>query len=296
MKRILILSMGFIMILSSCAPKISTSISKRYEPVSPGEDIRVFGLKDAVPPNAEILGTIKIGDTGFSVHCGWDNVIALAKQQARKAGGNAIKITQHIPPSIFGSSCDRIQANILKVDNLDRFPTVDTEDSTLRNANYAVFYIYRPSGPGFLVNYDLHLGDTVLCRVMNNWKTTIKVNKDGMNTLWAHTEAKKEVPVNVKFGKAYYIRCGITMGAFVGHPDIEILDNGTGKAEYESIKPAGEEQHGFNDIIILKNGNEINCRIESEDADNVYFTILRNGKEIKTRSLKKDIDRIEKGK
>lgn len=70
----------------------------------------------------------------------------------------------------------------------------------------------------------------------NNYKTTLHVKKDGLNTLWAKTEAKFEVPINVKTGKTYYVRCGITMGAFVGRPKIELIDSKTGKAEFESIK------------------------------------------------------------
>jgi len=63
---------------------------------------------------------------------------------------------------------------------------------SLIDADYALMHIYRAGGYGALISFDLHLGDTVICRVKNNWKETIKIDKDGLNTLWASTEAKKE--------------------------------------------------------------------------------------------------------
>ena len=70
----------------------------------------------------------------------------------------------------------------------------------------------------------------------NNFKTTIHIKKDVLNSLWAKTEAKSEVPIDVKMGKTYYLRCGINVGVFVGHPKIELVDPKTGKSEFESFK------------------------------------------------------------
>jgi hypothetical protein len=235
MRKISVLLIGFILMVGSCAPRISTAISKKYSALDYREEVRVLGLQDPVPTNSEKLGVIKIGDTGFSTNCGWDVVIDKAKMEARKVGGNAIKITDHILPSVMGSSCHKITATILKVENFDNFPAAEV-DSSLLNADYALLHIYRCNGEGFLVNYDLHLGDTVICRVKNKWKKTIKIKKDGLNTLWAKTEAKEELPINIEFGNEYYIRCSITMGAFVGRPRLEIVDKEMGEAECQFIK------------------------------------------------------------
>ena len=291
MRKISILLIGCILILSSCAPKISTTISKNYSALDYREEVKVLGLQDPVPTNSEELGIVKIGDTGFSTNCGWEVVIDKAKMEARKVGGNAIKITDHIPPSVMGSSCHRITAKILKVENFDNIPAVATLDSTLLNADYALLHVYRHSGVGALVSYDLHLGDTVICRVSNKWKKTIKIKRDGLNTLWAKTETKEELPINIKFGNEYYIRCSVTMGAFVGRPKLELVDNQTGKAEYQSIKLNKSDKR---DLIILNDGREIECIINSEDSDNVYFTIFKNDKEIKTQMNKTQIKSIQR--
>jgi hypothetical protein len=223
-----------LLILSSCSPKITTSIGRNYAALDYKEEVKVLSIQDLEPNNAELLGTVKIGDSGFSTDCDLTSVIDKAKIEARKVGGNAIKITKHSPPALLGSSCHRITANILRVDNWDNYADVII-DSALIDADYASLHVYRHSGGGVLINYDLHLGDTVICRVNNKWKETIKIHKDGLNTLWARTEAKAELPINIKFGNEYYIRCSLTTGFFVGHPKLELIDNTIGKMEFQSI-------------------------------------------------------------
>ncbi len=291
MRIISILLIGCIVFLGSCAPKISTTISKNYSALDYREEVQVLGLQDPVPKSSEELGIVKIGDTGFSTNCGWDVVINKAKMEARKIGGNAIKITDHIPPSVMGSSCHRITAKILKVENFDILPVIAITDSLLVNADYALLHVYRQSGVGALVSYDLHLGDTVIGRVSNKWKKTVKIRRDGLNTLWAKTETKEELPINIKFGNEYYIRCSLTMGAFVGRPKLELIDYQTGNSEYQSIKLNKSNKRDF---IILNDGREIDCIINNEDSDNVYFTIFKNDKEIKTQMNKTEIKNIQR--
>lgn len=239
MKKMKILHGGLILMLaialSACNPKISTSIIKSYPMLDYQENVMVIGLEQQVPDSAEVIGRVKVGDSGFSTNCNYDLVIDKAKLEARKAGGNAIKITKHTPPSIMGSSCHRITANILKVKNLE-YLSEKEEEEILEDVDYVVLNVYRYGGTGSLVNYDLYLGDSIICRIKNNYKTTLHLKKEGLNTLWAKTEAKSEVPVDLKFGKQYYLRCGVTMGAFVGRPELELIDIKTGKVEFESFK------------------------------------------------------------
>jgi len=236
MNKILLFLLGFFMIMSSCSPKISTSVSKKYASLDYREDVLFLGFQDAEPANAEQLGTVKIGDTGFTTDCGLETVIEKAKTEARKIGGNAIKLTKHTPPSTLGSSCHRITANILRIDNPKEYQEkLLALNSVSIGDNYALLHVYRTGGPGALVSFDLHLGDKVICRVSNNWKETVKIDKDGLNTLWTRTETKTELPVNIKFGNEYYIRCSMGMGIFVGRPVLEIVNNQIGRIEFQSI-------------------------------------------------------------
>lgn len=230
-----LLILTLLIALNSCNPKISTSLSKSYPPLDYKQDVVVISLYQQVPDNSEVLGQVKIGDSGFTTNCGYEAVIGKAKLEARKAGGNAIKIIKHTPPSLMGSSCHRITAKILKVEDVENLK-VEEEEEINSDIDYAILNVYRYGGVGSFVGYDLYLGDSVICRVRNNFKTTIHIKKDGLNSLWAKTEAKSEVPINIKIGKDYYLRCGITMGVFVGHPKLDLIDRKTGKAEFESFK------------------------------------------------------------
>ncbi len=108
-----------LILLQSCSPKINTQITKTYPTLSYNEEVKVFGLKTVLPQNIEIIGTIKIGDTGFTLNCNYETVLENAKIEARKIGGNAIKITEHSFPNLL-SSCHRIKADILRIKDFDK--------------------------------------------------------------------------------------------------------------------------------------------------------------------------------
>jgi hypothetical protein len=234
MNKSLVFLIGFLLVLDACAPKVTTSVSKKYPMLDYREEVSVFGLHDSIPANTEIFGTVKVGNSGFSTDCSLETVIDKAKIAARKVGGNAIKITKHSPPSVWRNSCHKIKVYILKVDSLDYY-MAKTVDSTLINADYALLHIYRQSGAETSVSYDLHLGDSVICRVNHEWKTTVKINKNGLDTLWARTEKKVELPINIQPGKEYYVRCGITLGRFKGQPKLELINNPIGKIDFQSV-------------------------------------------------------------
>lgn len=102
-------------LIFSCAPSISTQISTAKPALSENTNVKFFDEKDSVPQNAIVIGIVRLGDSGFTTNCDLETMINIAKSEARKSGGNAIKITEHILPNFFGSSCHRIQANILDI-------------------------------------------------------------------------------------------------------------------------------------------------------------------------------------
>ena len=101
--------------------------------------------------------------------------------------------------------------------------------------NYAMLHIYRLGGLlSSSMSYDLHLDDRVVFLAKKQSKITIRVTSEGMKTLWAKTESKVEISVNIKLGQEYYIRCGID-NAFFLEPKLEIVDNEKGKVEFNKI-------------------------------------------------------------
>ena len=234
MKLFKVLVLPFIMLIGACSPKVTTKIAKSYPALSYDSEIAVLAVAQQQPDNAELLGELKIGDAGLSTKCTYEDVIASAKLEARKIGGNMLKLTEHKLPSALASSCHRISAKIFRVKNIEEWLTV--KEDPLLDVDYAIINIYRYGGMGSLIAYNINLGDSIVARVKNNYKTTINIKKEGQHTLWAKTESKTEVPINLKNGKQYYLRCGVSVGAFVGRPTLELIDSRTGKAEFEAFQ------------------------------------------------------------
>ena len=104
--------------MTSCSAKLTSSMQKTYAPLDYKEDVRVFVIGERIPSNAEKLGTIKVGDSGFSVNCSYATVLDKAKIESRKVGGNVLKITKHKRPD-WWSSCHRITADVYKIDRIE---------------------------------------------------------------------------------------------------------------------------------------------------------------------------------
>lgn len=131
--------LAILVVLSSCNPKVATSLIKSYPPLSQDEKVVVFDINDPEPPGAEFLGQVKIGDTGFTTKCDYCTVLKKAEQEAGKVGGNAIKIVSHRYPGDGLCTCHRIIAKILRVDNPEKYFDKKEEnlykDSSLINSD-----------------------------------------------------------------------------------------------------------------------------------------------------------------
>lgn len=232
----------FDLILSgSCSPVITTSMEQSLPLSGSEEEIKVFGINTEIPADAEILGIIKIGDTGFTLtkNCGYQDVLDKAKLEAKNAGGNAIKIIEHIPPG--KSTCHRITARILKTNNINNTSILGNEVKSF-NSNHAIFNIYSDPNAADL-NYELHLGDSVICRIKGNIKTTIFIKKVGLNTLWAKIDERSEIQIDIKSGQTYYLRCGILNRDLGKQPIIEIVDSQIGMKVFDIFSYYNKPKH-----------------------------------------------------
>jgi len=128
MKKIHVVMLLIAMVFSSCNPRILTSVSNNYRPLDYEQEIVVLELDEEEPDDAKLLGRVKIGDTGFTTNCSYDVVIDKAKMEARKVGGNAIKIVDHRLPSLMGSTCHRITAKILQIEDIEYYMEDYDED------------------------------------------------------------------------------------------------------------------------------------------------------------------------
>ena len=100
------------MMLASCSTTKKVSILEYSTPLPENTIVDVIGIGQKVPEGARLLGHVKIGDSGFSVNCTYDKVIASAQTQARSIGGNLLQITKHKTPNILTSTCHRIEGDV----------------------------------------------------------------------------------------------------------------------------------------------------------------------------------------
>ncbi len=106
------------LLFGSCAPKVMTDLVKSRPASVTAEEVRLYGVGQAVPDTAELIGRVKVVDSGASTKCNYDQVVALAKQETAKAGGNALALTDHRKPSLLGSSCHQIAGDMLWVGDM----------------------------------------------------------------------------------------------------------------------------------------------------------------------------------
>lgn len=100
-------------LLAGCSPQVTTHLIKKYPVSVYPQQVVVYQrgdkLPDSVHSSVEVIGELFIGDTGFTVDCGYDKMISLAKEETSKNGGDAFAIVTYIVPSIWGSSCHQIE-------------------------------------------------------------------------------------------------------------------------------------------------------------------------------------------
>lgn len=105
------------------------------------------------------------------------------------------------------------------------------------DSNYAMLYVYRPRNfVGAGISYNLHMGDSVLCRVKNNSKYAIKLTGMGLTEFWAGNEQRITFKINVKPGKKYYIKCSVKTGLFAGRAELNMVPEEVGEIEYEAVE------------------------------------------------------------
>lgn len=280
-----------VLLLGSCAPIVTTKITKKYPTLDYREVVVVYGVNEETPSNSEVIGFVRIADSGFTTDCNWNVVVEKAKLEARKAGGNAIKITLHQPPSMLGSTCHSITATILRTESSFSKPNSISSDSmkhdTKIGSNYVLLHVYRLNEQGPLIGYDLHLGDSAIFMVGKQSLKTIRISHEGPIKLWAKTDSRSEISLNVRKGSEYYIRCAIS--GISKRPVLELIDSNTGRREFQSINTNEANKHI---VIELIDGTRIDCIFSHETDEMIYYSVFRKEKEIQTFLNKKDIKNI----
>lgn len=129
MRKLYFLSFLFSLFLSSCGAVINESISKNYSYLPIDAKIAILEVKHNVPANADKLGFISFGDSGFSTDCDYYSNLSKARKRAREIGANIVKINQVTEPSIV-SSCYRMYISFYKYDgDVSQLPQISLQQN-----------------------------------------------------------------------------------------------------------------------------------------------------------------------
>ena len=225
------------LVVCACgAPKVVSTLPSGTLSTTAPDDVVLLASDISIPESIVPLGQIKVGDSGFTAtkRGTYEEVEKILRTQASEAGGNAVQIVSLSPPDWY-SSVYRATAVVYNIEDFDTL-YIQNQESVSDHPDYAVIYLYRNSGAGLAVNYDVYLNDTKVYRSSVNSKAEVKVYEAGQYELWGKTESKQYLSLDIKLGKDYYVMSSVTMGAFVGHPYFELVHPAAGKIEYNSIK------------------------------------------------------------
>ena len=109
-------------------------------------------------------------------------------------------------------------------------------------ADKALVYIYRkPSFVGGGVYFDIHDGDQVVTTLRNGGYFPY-IRDPGEVELWAKTESRSSVTLDLKPGDIQYVKGEVGIGFLVGRPTLSVVDSATGAEEIKECKllEAGE--------------------------------------------------------
>lgn len=158
-KCLSVLFVSFLFLMTGCAPKVITNISKSYPASVTADKVRLYELGEAVPSSAERIGNVSVVDNGVSTKCNYDQVVWLAKQETAKAGGNALALTDHRKPSLLGSSCHQIAGSMLLVSDTAAFRAAPLskaldleEEAVVEKSSFEHNTIYANIGYAFVTS------------------------------------------------------------------------------------------------------------------------------------------------
>ncbi|QKF66660.1 DUF2846 domain-containing protein [Arcobacter venerupis] len=98
----------------------------------------------------------------------------------------------------------------------------------LPSENKSMLYVYRPSSfIGGGVYYDIHTNnnkDEIIGTLRNGGFIEKEITPNENTEIWAKTESKASVSIDMKPNETYCVKGGVGVGFLVGRPNLEIVD------------------------------------------------------------------------
>lgn len=218
----------------SCSPKVTLNVKSSLPPIDYRELIYVLPLDKTIPESSTQLGNVRVDGSESGPVCDFKSVLQHLKLEARKAGGNAIKIIDYNQPGSDGNKCHELEAIILKLTN-DQYQGLKTTQNHENNGQIAIHF-YRFSGKGNSDEFEVFVNDKLGDTLKKNSKFTVMSAAHEPTLIWAKSKWKYNLNLPKKPAGKYYVRCSLKQGLISYKPVFELVENPVGKLEFELLK------------------------------------------------------------
>ena len=114
MKRLLVISMVLVLmaiLLYGCSLKVKTTTYGHYEPQN---EVRIIQSGQVIPEDVIRIGSVETGEKGMTPakDCTYSACIDAIVKEAKKMGGNIVYIVSIKEPSVWGSTCYYVTADV----------------------------------------------------------------------------------------------------------------------------------------------------------------------------------------
>lgn len=115
----------------------------------------------------------------------------------------------------------------------------------LPTENKSMLYVYRPSSfVGGGVYYDINVNENNKNEIIGTLRNGGFIEKEITPTenleVWAKTESKASVSLDIKPNETYCVKGGVGVGFLVGRPNLEIVDKGLCEKEIKDTQKSSE--------------------------------------------------------
>lgn len=120
MKKLMYVLM--VALVMGCGIGMKVVTVRSYGPIAVHEPFALLEEDDTLDTaRAELVARIRTTDKGMTVRCDYPAVLDTLKALARSMGANLVKIDRHMLPSVYGSSCHRVEARFFRVEDATPF-------------------------------------------------------------------------------------------------------------------------------------------------------------------------------
>jgi len=120
------------LILFSCSPQVIVSSWKSYPSREDSESVVIYKNTQDIPIESEKIGTLQATCKQWMENCDSVSIFSLAETKIKKAGGNALLITNFNKPTLWNNSTLSLNGDVFLVHNFSSPPDTAKENFTAK--------------------------------------------------------------------------------------------------------------------------------------------------------------------